>query len=398
MGQQRSDQLLLATKLTIPPVRSDLVARPRLVRSLEACMEHPLTLLAAPAGFGKTVLLSAWARQQQQSVGWVSLDSSDNDPAQFWTYVLVALDTLHPGLGAEPLSLLQSEQSAPIETVLVALINALGALQQNVALVLDDYHLIEAFPIHRAMTFLLDHMPSQFHLVIASRIDPPLPLSRLRVLHQLLELRVDDLRFTIEEAATFLNEVMGLQLTTDAVVALETRTEGWIAGLQLAALSMQGRRDIAGFVSAFTGSHRYIVDYLTDYIGFQLFQIGRMHRQRAEEALNKLGLHAGQEMTLLRLWIEEGLSQTQLAASMRVEPPTATKMLQRMEQAGLIERRADPEDARVTRVYLTERGCSLEQPVLDVWKELEAQTVAGLSATEQALLSRLLQQVSANLS
>ena len=137
---------------------------------------------------------------------------------------------------------------------------------------------------------------------------------------------------------------------------------------------------------------------IQDYIGFQLFQIGRMHRQLAEEALNKLGLHAGQEMTLLRLWIEEGLSQTQLAASMRVEPPTATKMLQRMEQAGFIERRADPEDARVTRVYLTERGRSLEQPVLDVWKKLESQTVAGLSATEQALLSRLLQQVSANLS
>ena len=134
------------------------------------------------------------------------------------------------------------------------------------------------------------------------------------------------------------------------------------------------------------------------YIGFQLFQIGRRHRQRAEEALNKLGLHAGQEMALLRLWIEEGLPQAQLAASMRVEPPTATKMLQRIEQAGLIERRANPHDARVTRVYLTERGRSLERPVLDVWKKLEAQTVAGLSATEQALLSRLLQQVSANLS
>ena len=137
---------------------------------------------------------------------------------------------------------------------------------------------------------------------------------------------------------------------------------------------------------------------IQDYIGFQLFQIGRMHRHRAEEALNKLGLHAGQEMTLLQLWIEEGLPQTQLAASMRVEPPTATKMLQRMEQAGFIERRPDLEDARVSRVYLTESGRSLEQPVLDVWKELEAQTVAGLSATEQALLHRLLLQVSANLS
>ena len=247
MGQQNSDQMLLATKLTIPPVRSDLVARPRLVRSLEACMQHPLTLLAAPAGFGKTVLLSTWARQQQQSVGWVSLDSGDNDQAQFWTYVFAALDTLHPGLGAKPLSLLQSEQSAPIETALVALLNALGVLQQDVALVLDDYHLIEAFPIHRAMTFLLDHLPSPFHLVIASRIDPPLPLSRLRVRHQLLELRVDDLRFTFAEAAAFLNEILGFQLAEHDVASLETRTEGWIAGLQLAALSMQGRKDIAGF-------------------------------------------------------------------------------------------------------------------------------------------------------
>jgi DNA-binding MarR family transcriptional regulator len=140
------------------------------------------------------------------------------------------------------------------------------------------------------------------------------------------------------------------------------------------------------------------VRQIQDYIGFQLFQIGRMHRQRAEEALNKLGLYAGQEMTLLQLWIEEGLPQTQLAASMRVEPPSATKMHQRMEQAGFIERRPDLEDARVSRVYLTERGRSLEQPVLEVWKELEAQTVAGLSATEQALLYRLLLQVSSNLS
>ena len=137
---------------------------------------------------------------------------------------------------------------------------------------------------------------------------------------------------------------------------------------------------------------------IQDYLGYQLFQVGRMHRQRAEEALNTLGLHAGQEMTLFQLWIEEGLSQAHLAACMGVEPPTATKMLQRMEQAELIERRTDPLDARVTRVYLTERGRSLEQPVLAVWKELETQTVVGLSATEQALLSRLLMQVSANLS
>ena len=266
MEQQSNDHLLLATKLAIPPIRSDLILRPRLFNKLEACLEHPLTLLAAPAGFGKTVLLSAWARQHKQSVGWVSLDSSDNDPAQFWTYVLATLDALHPGLGAEPLSWLQSEQPAQIETVLVAFMNALGALRQDVVLILDDYHLIEEPPIHRTMTYLLDHLPPQFHLMLASRVDPSLPLARLRARHHLMELRADDLRFTFDEAATFLNEMMGFQLAEHDIAALETRTEGWIAGLQLAALSMQGRKDIAGFISAFAGSHRYIVDYLTEEV------------------------------------------------------------------------------------------------------------------------------------
>ena len=266
MGQYNSDQLLIATKLAIPPVRSSLVPRPRLFQRLEASLQHPLTLLAAPAGFGKTVVLSAWARPRQQSVAWVSLDSSDNDPAQFWSYALTALDALHPGIGATPLSLLQSAQSASIETVLAALIDSLGALPQHIALILDDYQVIEESPIHRAMTFLLEYLPPQFHLVLASRVDPPLPLSRLRARHRLMELRADDLRFTFTEAASFLNEMMGFQLAEHDIVALETRTEGWIAGLQLAALSMQGRKDIAGFVSAFAGSHRYIVDYLTEEV------------------------------------------------------------------------------------------------------------------------------------
>ena len=266
MGQQRKDQLLLTTKLAIPPVRLELVPRPRLFQRLEACMQHPLTLLAAAAGFGKTVVLSAWARQHRQSVAWVSLDSSDNDPVQFWTYVLTALDTLHPGLGATPLSFLQAAQPASIETVLAALMNALDTLQQHIVLILDDYHVIEERPIHRAITFLLEHLPPQFHLVLASRVDPPLPLSRLRARHQLVELRADDLRFTFAEAATFLNEIMGFQLAEHDIAALETRTEGWIAGLQLAALSLQGRKDIAGFISAFAGSHRYIVDYLTEEV------------------------------------------------------------------------------------------------------------------------------------
>jgi LuxR family transcriptional regulator, maltose regulon positive regulatory protein len=266
MEQQSNDHLLLATKLTIPHVRLDLIPRPRLFQKLETCLEYPLTLLAAPAGFGKTVVLSTWAQQRQRSVGWVSLDSSDNDPGQFWTYVLTALDALHPGLGAEPLSWLQSEQPVTIETVLVAFMNALAALRQDVVLILDDYDIIEEPPIHRTMTYLLDHLPPLFHLVLASRVDPPLPLARLRARHQLMELRADDLRFTFDEAATFLNEMMGFRLAEHDIAALETRTEGWITGLQLAALSMQGRKDIAGFISAFAGSHRYIVDYLTEEV------------------------------------------------------------------------------------------------------------------------------------
>jgi LuxR family transcriptional regulator, maltose regulon positive regulatory protein len=258
--------LLLATKLSTPPVRPDLVSRPHLFQKLETCLEHSFTLVAAPAGFGKTVLLSTWARQHRRSVAWVSLDSSDNDAVQFWTYVLTALDTLHPGSGATPLSLLQSAQPASMETVLAAFINGLVTVQQHIALILDDYHLIEELPIHRTMTYLLDHLPSQLHLVLASRVDPPLPLSRLRARHQLVELRADDLRFTFVEAATFLNNIMGFRLAEHDIAALETRTEGWIAGLQLAALSMQGRKDITGFISAFAGSHRYIVDYLTEEV------------------------------------------------------------------------------------------------------------------------------------
>jgi LuxR family transcriptional regulator, maltose regulon positive regulatory protein len=266
MEQHSNDYLLLTTKLAIPPVRLDLVPRPHLFQKLEACLEHSLTLLAAPAGFGKTVLLSAWARQGQRSVAWVSLESSDNDSAQFWTYVLSALDALHPGIGKTPLSLLQSNQPASIETILAALINALGTLTEHNVLILDDYHIIEERSIQRAMTFLFDHIPPQLHVVIASRIDPPLPLSRLRARHQLVELRADDLRFSYDEAAAFLNAIMGFRLSEQDIAALETRTEGWIAGLQLAALSMQGRKDIAGFISAFTGSHRYIVDYLTEEV------------------------------------------------------------------------------------------------------------------------------------
>ncbi len=309
MEQPSSASLLLTTKLTIPPVRSGYVARPRLFEKLAEAKEQPLTLLAAPAGFGKTLLLSAWARQQP--VAWLSLDSSDNDPAQFWMYVLAALDTVQPGIGQAPLSLLQSEQS--IEAVLATLLNALGTLPQDIVLALDDYHVIDALPIQRAMTFLLDHLPPQFHVIIASRVDPPLTLARLRARHQLVELRIDDLRFTFEEAATFLRDVMDLRLTAGEVAALEARTEGWIAGLQLAALSMQGRDDAASFVAAFAGSHRYIVDYLTEEV----------LRQQAEHT----------RMFLLQTSILERLNGSLCDAVTEQQSGQAT--LERLEQANL---------------------------------------------------------------
>lgn len=266
MTQQHTDQFLLNTKLAIPTTRPGIVVRPRLLQTLQTGMEPLLTLLAAPAGFGKTMLLSAWIQHNEQPVGWVSLDAGDNDPAQFWAYFITALDKLQPGIGTTPLSLLQSSSSASIETVLGGLVNALSTMSRDITLVLDDYHVIETHAIHNALTFLLDHLPRQLHLIIASRIDPPLPLSRLRVRGQLTEIRADDLRFTLEEATTFFNDQMGLNLTTRDVATLEGRTEGWIAGLQLAALSMQGRKDISHFISVFAGSNRYIVDYLTDEV------------------------------------------------------------------------------------------------------------------------------------
>jgi LuxR family transcriptional regulator, maltose regulon positive regulatory protein len=265
-SNHNNDQFLLATKLSIPLVRKALVSRPRLIQALQTGTEHPFTLVAAPAGFGKTLLLSTWARQCEKPIAWVSLDSSDNDQAQFWAYIITAFDTFSPGIGKTALSMLHSSQPIPVATVLVALLNSLGALPHDFVLVLDDYHVIDVLAIHNSITFLLDHLPPQMHLVLASRVDPLLPLSRLRTRHQLTELRADDLRFTADEAATFLREAMGLSLKPEEIEALDTRTEGWIAGLQLAALSLQGRKDIPAFISVFAGSNRYIVDYLTEEV------------------------------------------------------------------------------------------------------------------------------------
>src|SRR5215210_1489617 len=260
--------LLLLTKLTVPSARPSLVPRPRLGEKLEEGLGCRLTLVSAPAGFGKSTLLGAWISDHSvgRPVAWLSLDSADNDPARFWRYFIVAVDRLHPGAGDASLELLGSPQAPPIEATLTTLLNELAYLPSDAVLVLDDYHLIESGAIHEALAFLIDHLPPQMHLIISTRADPSLPLSRLRARGQLNELRADDLRFTPEEAATFLNQVMGLELMAEDIAELEGRTEGWVAGLQMAALAMRKRADVAGFIASFTGSNRHVVDYLAEEV------------------------------------------------------------------------------------------------------------------------------------
>jgi len=196
-----------------------------LIERLNAGLHRKLTLISAPAGFGKTTLLSEWVGSCERPVAWLSLDEGDNDPARFWAYVIAALQTVEAGIGEGVLAASQSPQPPPIEAVLTTLVNEIVAIPDPFAFVLDDYHVIKAEAIHNALTFLLDHLPPQLHLVLATRADPPLPLARLRARGQLTELRQSDLRFTTDEAAAFLNRVMGLNLSPDHVTALESRTE-----------------------------------------------------------------------------------------------------------------------------------------------------------------------------
>jgi LuxR family maltose regulon positive regulatory protein len=259
---------ILATKLYIPPPRAKIVLRPRLIERLDEGLSAggKLTLISAPAGFGKTTLVSEWVAGCQRPVAWLSLDDRDNDPIRFLKYLITALQMISENMGAGVLSVLQSPQPPPIESILTALLNDITTLPDNFILVLDDYHVIDSKPVDSALTFLLEHLPPQMHLFIATREDPHLPLARLRARGHLTEVRAADLRFTPAEAAGFLNQVMGLNLSAEDVAALETRTEGWIAGLQLAALSMQGRSDAASFIQAFTGSHRFVLDYLVEEV------------------------------------------------------------------------------------------------------------------------------------
>jgi LuxR family transcriptional regulator, maltose regulon positive regulatory protein len=258
---------LVQTKLYVPKVRRRLVARPRLSGRLRRGAESRLLLISAPAGFGKTTLLAEWmaAPRTGGSVAWLSLEESDRQPASYWTYLIAALQTVAPAVGGSALEFLQSAQP-PIETVLATMLNELSTVPDDIYLVLDDYHLADGPDLQPGMTFLLEHLPPQVHLVISTREDPALPLARLRARGDLVEIRAADLRFTPEEAAAYLTGTMGLALTSGDVAALEGRTEGWIAALQLAALSMQGRDDVAGFIADFAGDDRYIVDYLAEEV------------------------------------------------------------------------------------------------------------------------------------
>jgi LuxR family maltose regulon positive regulatory protein len=257
---------LVQTKLYFPKLRRSLVARPRLSGRLRREAESRLLLISAPAGFGKTTLLAEWlAATPERSVAWLSLEESDRQPASYWTYVITALQTVAPAVGGSALELLQSGQP-PVETVLTAVLNELSAVPDDLYLVLDDYHLVDGPELQAGMTFLLEHLPPQVHLVVSTREDPTLPLARLRARGELVEVRAADLRFTPDEAAVYLTGAMGLALTTGDVAALEGRTEGWIAALQLAALSLQGRDDVAGFIADFAGDDRYIVDYLAEEV------------------------------------------------------------------------------------------------------------------------------------
>jgi LuxR family maltose regulon positive regulatory protein len=276
--QELQGDIILATKLHIPLPRSNLVSRPYLLERLNRGLDCRLIFVSGPPGFGKTTLLSEWLRQKDGSgspretegnpikAAWLSLDAGDNDPVRFLRYVIAALRTTAPQVGETILPLLQAPQPPRVQSILMGLVNELCTASDTLILVLDDYHTIDATVIHNAVTFLLDNLPPCLHLVIATRADPPLPLARWRSRGQLAEIRTDDLRFMPDESTTFLNQVMQLNLSAENIATLVSRTEGWIVGLQMAAVSLQGRTDTEAFIQAFSGSHHFVVDYLVEEV------------------------------------------------------------------------------------------------------------------------------------
>jgi LuxR family maltose regulon positive regulatory protein len=266
---------LLITKLNIPPLQLPVVTRTPLLERLETCLNYSLLLVSAPAGFGKTTLLSAWIRDSQPPTptAWLSLEEADSDLRRFWEYLIAALRTLQPDIGEITLELLHASQPMPVESVLTPLINDLAGIEQDSLLVLDDYHFIQSETVHSGMNFLLEHLPPRLHLVIATRADPPLPSAHFRGKGTILEIGADDLRFTAEETAQLLTSLGAPALSSGEIEALNARAEGWVVGLKMAMISMRGEKDIPGFISGFTGTQRYIMDYLIEEV---------LHRQSPE--------------------------------------------------------------------------------------------------------------------
>ena len=266
---------ILLTKLFVPPARPELVTRSRLIEQLNRNLHRKLTLVSAPAGFGKTTLVIDWLQSKGDDMpspfllGWLSLDEGDNDVVRFMTYLITALNRIQRSeteIGVGALQMLKSPQPPPAETILINVINEIAVMSEKIVLILDDFHLIDSQQVHESLNFLIENQPPQLHLIITTREDPPIPISRLRTRGQLKEVRALDLRFTVEETAVFLNQVMDLNLSAAHIATLETRTEGWIAGLQLAAISMRGFEDASGFIDSFSGSNRYVLDYLLEEI------------------------------------------------------------------------------------------------------------------------------------
>jgi LuxR family maltose regulon positive regulatory protein len=273
VGEREKDQFtheqskhLLRTKFFVPPIRSSHIPRSRLSNLIDGGLDRALILVSAPAGYGKTTLVSSWLKEREIPSAWLSLDGGDNDPIRFLQYLLAALVSLAPAIESDLFGMLQGIQPSQFESVINLLANELASSSDPFVLVLDDFHVLHAEAVLKMIAYLLEHIPPRMHLAILTRTDPPLPLSRLRVRGQLLDIRADQLRFTQNEIAAFLNDAIGLTLSANDLSAMETRTEGWIAGLQLAALSMQGSKDVHAFVQAFTGSHHYVMDYLAEEV------------------------------------------------------------------------------------------------------------------------------------
>ena len=312
---------ILATKLFIPPSRPRIVTRPRLIDRMNAGLHGKLTLVSAPAGFGKTTLVGEWLSVGQRPAAWLSLDEADSDIARFLLYLVAALQKIDPGIGKEAAAALQSPQAPPPESILTTLLNDLVEVPDNSVLVLDDYHLVDAEAVDRALAFLLERLPPGMHLVIATREDPNLPLARLRAQGQLNELRAADLRFTTAEAAELFAQGSGFALSPDDIAALDARTEGWIAGLQLAGLALQGAaskqgpRDAGTFIKSFTGSHRFALDYLLEEV---------LHQQPE-----------GVQAFLLRTSILDRLCGPLCEAVLAAAPGSAAETLAYLERANL---------------------------------------------------------------